>query len=285
MSTTDPGPATAAQPVPAAGAPAAARGWRRPVLLTSVAVVAVGAVATGTVLALRPGEPHRQAATAAGAAAPVTRPVVAAPVATLVGTDATGALPWQSPLAVQVSSGTLTAVTATAADGTALTGALTASGTWSSAGTLVPSTTYSVVATLRDQGGSSRSVPLTATTTAPTRTFSATVLPGDGAVVGVGQAVSVRLSVPVEDKASRAAIERRLTVTTVPAVAGSWRWTSSRELRYRGPGCGPPARRSRSRRRSTAPRPAPGSGAAPRGPRASPSATRSPAWSTTPRTR
>ncbi len=66
------------------------------------------------------------------------------------------------------------------------------------------------------------------------RPLAMTLTPGDGAVVGVGQAVSLRLGTPVTDRAARAALERQLVVVTVPAVLGAWHWTSPTELRYRG---------------------------------------------------
>lgn len=66
------------------------------------------------------------------------------------------------------------------------------------------------------------------------RPMAMTLTPGDGAVVGVGQVVSLRLGRPVTDPAARADLERQLVVTTVPPARGAWRWTGPTELRYRG---------------------------------------------------
>ncbi len=71
------------------------------------------------------------------------------------------------------------------------------------------------------------------------RPLAMTLTPGDGAVVGVGQAVALRLGTPVTDRAARAVLERQLVVRTVPAVLGAWHWTSPTELRYRGAGFWP----------------------------------------------
>jgi lipoprotein-anchoring transpeptidase ErfK/SrfK len=58
-----------------------------------------------------------------------------------------------------------------------------------------------------------------------------TVFPtADTGTVGVGQPISVTFD---EDVTDRAAVERRLSVTTTPPVAGSWSWLSDRTVHYR----------------------------------------------------
>lgn len=73
----------------------------------------------------------------------------------------------------------------------------------------------------------------------PDRALAMTLTPGDGAVVGVGQAVALHLGTPVTDRAARAALERQLVVTSVPAVEGAWRWTGPSDLRFRSAGLWP----------------------------------------------
>src|SRR5207302_2976825 len=58
------------------------------------------------------------------------------------------------------------------------------------------------------------------------------VVPLDGETVGVGLPIAVNFSAPVAAK-YRAAVERRLQVTSHPAVVGSWHWMSNRLVRYR----------------------------------------------------
>src|SRR5262249_39757877 len=58
--------------------------------------------------------------------------------------------------------------------------------------------------------------------------------PGDNAVVGVGMPISVKFnrSVPTS---LRGEVERRLKVTTTPALKGAWHWMNSKEVHWRPP--------------------------------------------------
>jgi lipoprotein-anchoring transpeptidase ErfK/SrfK len=143
-------------------------------------------------------------------------------------------VPWDKPLAVAVTDGTLRDVTVTLPDGTPLSGTLSAD-TWTSADTLVPSTTYAVHAVVVDKGGQTHELSLNPRTTAPTKVLKAVLSPGDGKVVGVGMPVIVTLNRPVNSAADRQAVVDRLSVTATPAVEGAWRWMSPSELHYRGP--------------------------------------------------
>ena len=205
---------------------------RRRAALMAAALVAVASVGTtATVHARSAWSPS-----AAAASRPATATPGPTPMASVSGLGAAGTVRWQDPLVVTATDAVLTAVTGTDPDGGAVTGTVGADGRWTYAGALFPSSTYQLVAQVRNAGGTSRDLPLTVGTTAPDKTLGVTLIPGDGASVGVGQALSVRLATPVKDAASRAAVEKHLTVTTVPAVAGAWRWMSSTELRYRGAG-------------------------------------------------
>ncbi|OYP16661.1 hypothetical protein CFC35_20900 [Streptomyces sp. FBKL.4005] len=52
---------------------------------------------------------------------------------------------------------------------------------------------------------------------------------GEGATVGVGMPISVTFPSPVP-RSQRAAVERRLSVGTEPAVTGAWSWVKDRNL-------------------------------------------------------
>ena len=211
----------------------AARSGSRGLVLGSVAVV-LAVAAGGTAYYVRTADAGPAARQAAATSSPSARPVVAQPVAAVAGLGADGSLPLGAPLVVSVTDGTLVGVTGTGPAGAEVAGTVGTDGTWTATAAPVPSTTYQLVADVRDGNGESHQLPVSATTGAPTKTTGVTLLPGDNAVVGAGQAVSVRLATAVTDKATRAEVERHLTVTTTPAVVGSWRWMSSTELRYRG---------------------------------------------------
>lgn len=67
---------------------------------------------------------------------------------------------------------------------------------------------------------------------APTR-LTASLLPGDGAVVGVGQPIVLTLSRPI-DESGRSAIEQQLQVRLNGAPAlGDWGWMTSQQVWFR----------------------------------------------------
>ncbi|MDP3712495.1 MAG: Ig-like domain-containing protein [Mycobacteriales bacterium] len=192
-------------------------------LLLGVAVVAGGS----TFATLTRGTSADAVPAVAGAPATV-------PVLTANGARPDGRVQWSAPLSVVAASGTLVAVTAAEPDGTPVEGALTPDGTWTSASTLLPGSAYSVTAVARDSAGRPHSSTLKVRTTPAAKVLHARVSPGDGAVVGIGMPVIVRLDLPVEDTAARALVEQRLGLKTEPPVEGSWRWMSDTEVHYRG---------------------------------------------------
>ena len=218
-----PGPASPAPEGP--GADGAAGRSRAGLVVTVVAALAV--LAAGTAWAVTAREPGA-AGSSAQAAEAVARPVVA-----LASGGPLGAVPYDAPLVLAATDGTLTAVDATDAGGTALEGRLGPQG-WTSTGQLFPATAYRLEATVRDAAGAtSTRTLLTSTAPATGATLTAALSPGDDRVVGIGQPVAVRLDAPVTDPAARAAVVARLSVTTTPAVAGAWRWMDDSELHYR----------------------------------------------------
>ena len=55
-------------------------------------------------------------------------------------------------------------------------------------------------------------------------------MPLDGETVGVGLSIGIWFSQPVAD---RAAVERRLQVTSSKPVTGAWHWFNDSEVHYR----------------------------------------------------
>jgi lipoprotein-anchoring transpeptidase ErfK/SrfK len=191
---------------------------RRPLtlLVAPMLMLALGGAA------LAPGS--AQAAGSAPTAATVTpAPQIASPAA--------GATEWalDKPVIVNVTGGTLTAVTLTAPDGRQVRGGLTPA-RWTSTGSLVPRTTYSLAAVAVGPDGQQAAVTVTVRTGAPDQVLRATISP-NGRTVGVGRPVVVTFNHSVRRKA---AVEAALNVTTSRALgAASWSWTSDRTVQFR----------------------------------------------------
>jgi lipoprotein-anchoring transpeptidase ErfK/SrfK len=132
---------------------------------------------------------------------------------------------------VQAIAGRLTTVEVVDGQGRALKGRLSADGaTWSSTAELLGfGARYRVQAQAVDAQGRPAQVTASVRVATPERVGASMNL-SDGAVVGIGMPMVVRLTAPVED---RAALERRLQVRTTPAVDGAWSWTGPQELQYR----------------------------------------------------
>lgn len=131
------------------------------------------------------------------------------------------------------SDGTLHDVQVVSADGEhALEGAWTDDGVWSSSGPLRLDTTYQAMATATSADGLSVTRSRTFSTVKPRVDATYWVTPDD-ATVGVGMPVVVTFDTPVETTEQRAAIEQRMTITTVPRTEGSWGWVDSRQLMWR----------------------------------------------------
>jgi lipoprotein-anchoring transpeptidase ErfK/SrfK len=144
---------------------------------------------------------------------------------------ATGVDP-SAPVTVTVIGGQIESVrlipTSQAASDTApsLAGQLNTGGTtWSSGiAHLAVSTAYTVAVTALGPTGVANQLTSAFTTLTPTNTLGVQqTLPADGSVVGVGQPVMVEFDTVVPP-AYRAGVERAMTVTTEPRVAGAWSW-------------------------------------------------------------
>jgi lipoprotein-anchoring transpeptidase ErfK/SrfK len=87
-----------------------------------------------------------------------------------------------------------------------------------------------VVATGPD--GTATTTKSTFTTVKPKVTATYGLIPNGGSV-GVGMPVIVQFHTNVDTKAQRAAIEKRVKVTTVPAQQGAWGWLDAQRLMWR----------------------------------------------------
>jgi len=188
-------------------------------VVLAVAVTGVAACSGGGKAATRPG----------------TERTTSIPQATVAFTPGAGQtnVALDAAVLVSVSAGRLTSVKVTTGpkDKAPLAGELDPSGTrWTSAAVLAPATTYQVTANVAQSDGSPTTSSSSFETMAPARRLTARVAPINGMTVGVGQPIALYLSAPVTD---RAAVERRLTVTADPPVAGSWLWLSDTQLHWR----------------------------------------------------
>jgi lipoprotein-anchoring transpeptidase ErfK/SrfK len=172
----------------------------------------------GGLLGVRPGGGGDGAA-----AAPVRLTVSPRDRATRVALDARAR--------VVASSGRLRAVRVTGAGGRRLAGALAEDGrTWVSRGALAPATRYRVVADAVDDAGTPTRRVTSFTTLRPRAELRAAIMPLDGETVGVGLPIGIWFSQPVAD---RAAVERRLQVSSSKPVTGAWHWFAANEVHYR----------------------------------------------------
>ena len=132
---------------------------------------------------------------------------------------------------VAAEDGRLRTVTVTGAGGRRLAGTLADDGrSWVSTGALAPATRYKVVADAVDDAGTPARRQSSFTTLRPRAELRAAVMPLDGETVGVGLPIGVWFSQPVAD---RAAVERRLQVTSSTKVTGAWHWFAANEVHYR----------------------------------------------------
>lgn len=167
---------------------------------------------------------------------PTSAPSAAAPAlsaAVVLVSPGDPALPVRpdQPITVRVADGRLTDVTVRAKNGDELVGALAADGvTWTSRpGLLDFGSRYVVEAqAVDDEGVGTRTV--TAVRVAQPDLVTPSIGLSNGAVAGIGMPVTVRLDDAVDD---RAAVEKRLSVQTSPAVEGAWSWVNDREVHWR----------------------------------------------------
>jgi lipoprotein-anchoring transpeptidase ErfK/SrfK len=138
---------------------------------------------------------------------------------------------------VLASGGTIRSVRLTGPDGTALDGKFEKGRrSWTSTGVLSLASRYRMTVVGVNPSGVVTRKTGSFTTLVPAATLNAAVMPLDGETVGVGMPIAIFFSAPVSN---RAAVERRLHVTTSGDVAGAWRWFNDKEIHYRPKGYWP----------------------------------------------
>lgn len=157
----------------------------------------------------------------------------------VVHVDTSGsAVSYVTPVHIDVTDGSFQTVQVSDSDGAQqLSGSVSGDGSsWVSQDPPKPSSSYTVVATVRDAAGQMRTKTATfAVAQVPDdQKLTFTVSPDDGSTVGIGEPIVVRFLNPVT---RRAAIEKAMQVTATTsagaAVTGSWSWLSSYEIHWR----------------------------------------------------
>ena len=146
-------------------------------------------------------------------------------------------VPISAEIGVKVAGGEVTGVTVKDEGGKAVSGALRDDRTaWVPARPLKTNQKYavSVVATSADGTTTTKTTSFTTMGAAPRKTGTGLYL-FDDKTYGVAMPVVVEFS-PGIKKANRAAVERRMFVTTTPSQPGVWSWTDNgTQAYYRGP--------------------------------------------------
>lgn len=136
----------------------------------------------------------------------------------------------EEPVTVNVEAGVLGDVTLVNAQGRVVAGELSPDGiSWRSAEPLGYNKRYTLDAAAYGLGGVTHT-SATFETHSPQNLTMPYVSPVDGAVVGVGQPISVNFDEVIPN---RLAAQRAITVTTTPEVEGAFYWRNGREVRWR----------------------------------------------------
>ncbi|MFG3049718.1 Ig-like domain-containing protein [Kitasatospora sp. NPDC048239] len=144
--------------------------------------------------------------------------------------------PSQSVTVTAVPGSRLTDVTVVGPDGRVVAGVLSEDQrSWQTTGRLKAAADYTVRIAADDGKGGRGETTAGFSTVAAQRLLTAKLGPdssGSG-VYGVGQPLTVQLSEAVKDPQARQEVERALTVTSQPAVTGSWYWVDDKNLHFR----------------------------------------------------
>ncbi len=157
----------------------------------------------------------------------------AKPVQLAVIGDRAGTVSWKRPLALSAVHGRLLAVTVRDGFGHVLRGTIAPGARrWTSAPKLVPSTTYAGTVRLRNGAGKLVARHFSTQASGASEYLDPLISPGDGTVVGVGMPVIVQFNrdVPLD---RRAAVAKRMKVTSKPSVKGAWHWFDATTLHWR----------------------------------------------------
>ena len=134
------------------------------------------------------------------------------------------------PITLAVQGGVLGSVAMVDDAGEPVAGDLSPDGlSWSATDPLDYNKRYAITAKALGLGGVSTRT-LKFASHSPANLTMPYLMPNDGDVVGVGQAIAVRFDENIPD---RLAAQKAITVTTEPPVEGAFYWLSNREVRWR----------------------------------------------------
>ncbi len=134
-------------------------------------------------------------------------------------------------VAVSAFGGRLTGVTVQDMAGKDVSGYLGPDGTtWHSTWALASRQTYAVTATASGPRGRTSTEHATFRTSAPGRTFTASVDMAPGETVGVGMPIMVSFNRPIRD---RAQVEQSFALQSSKPVVGAWYWLDNKDVWFR----------------------------------------------------
>src|SRR6266508_538619 len=132
---------------------------------------------------------------------------------------------------VKVTAGTITRLKVTGPDDEALEGSYNADhSVWTGLPQLRPGADYEVTGTARGTDGATKPISSSFRTLTADQRLKASVSPLGGMTVGVAMPIQVFWNHPVKDKA---AVERRLSITTSVPVEGTWHWNDDKQVNFR----------------------------------------------------
>lgn len=137
-----------------------------------------------------------------------------------------------APITVAATAGTIKTVTVTDAKGGTIKGAVGSDGTWKASTRMKPAATYTVTVDASAPDGTTTHERTTFATLKPA-TIATYGINYTGMTVGVGMPVAIQFDSQVTSKAYRAAVEKAVSITTVPKQSGSWGWLDNRQLMWR----------------------------------------------------
>ncbi|AYL37889.1 MULTISPECIES: L,D-transpeptidase [Streptomyces] len=130
--------------------------------------------------------------------------------------------------AVTVAKGTLTEVKMTTADGTAVSGEISADKkSWKPSAQLERATTYKLTATAEDAKGLAAHENASFTTVAPDNSFIGSFTPDDGTTVGVGMPVSINFDKAITNKAD---VQKGITVSSSSGQEVACHWFNANRM-------------------------------------------------------
>ena len=145
-------------------------------------------------------------------------------------TDGAVGVPVDKPITISAQGGVLGKVSVVNEAGESLPGKLSPDGlSWLTTEPLDYNERYTITAQGLGLGGLTAET-MTFQTHSPANLTMSYLVPGDGAVVGVGQPIAVLFDENIPD---RLAAQRAITVKTDPPIEGAFYWLSNREVRWR----------------------------------------------------